>query len=178
MRRPAGRAAVIVFTRFAIARLRRRIAAMSLMGVRSLSLNRTEPKEFDLPDNAPLILGIDFVAVPTDDFDASCRFYGDVLGLPCIARYGQKPGAEFQAGNLTLAVIQNDAFGGTFSPNSMPIALRVADVAAAREQLIAAGVRFHTEPFDSGVCHQAIFSDPAGNPLSLHHRYAEPNPAT
>lgn len=130
-----------------------------------------------MPENAPLILGTDFVAVPTDDFDASCRFYGDVLGLPCIARYGQKPGAEFQAGNLTLSVMQNDAFGGTFSPNSMPIALRVADVAAARERLIAAGVRFHTEPFDSGVCHQAICSDPAGNPLSLHHRYAEPNPA-
>ena len=119
-----------------------------------------------MPDNdAPLILGTDFVAVPTDDFEASCRFYGDILGLPCIARYGQMPGAEFQAGNLTLAVMQNDAFGGTFSPNSVPIALRVADVAAARERLIAAGVRFHTEPFDSGVCHQAIFSDPAGNPL-------------
>jgi predicted enzyme related to lactoylglutathione lyase len=131
----------------------------------------------DTLDHAPLILGTDFVAVPTDDFDASCRFYGEVLGLPRIASYGQRPGAEFQAGNLTLAVMQNNAFGGTFSPNSMPIALRVADVAAARERLIAAGVSFHTEPFDSGVCHQAILSDPAGNPLSLHHRYAEPNPA-
>lgn len=130
-----------------------------------------------MPDNAPLIQGTDFVAVPTNDFEASCRFYGDVLGLPCIARYGRAPGAEFQAGNLTLAVMQNDAFGATFTPNSMPIALRVADVATARERLMAAGVTFHTEPFDSGVCHQAIFSDPAGNPLSLHHRYAEPNPA-
>jgi predicted enzyme related to lactoylglutathione lyase len=129
-----------------------------------------------MPASEPLILGTDFVAVPTDDFDASCHFYGEVLGLPCIARYGQRPGAEFQAGNVTLAVMQNDAFGARFSPNTMPIALRVADVAAARERLMAAGVPFHTEPFDSGVCHQAIFSDPAGNPLSLHHRYAEPNP--
>lgn len=131
----------------------------------------------DIPNPAPLILGTDFVAVPTDDFGESCRFYGEVLGLPCIARYGQRPGAEFQAGNLTLAVMQSDAFGAAFSANSMPIALRVADVAAARERLIAAGVNFHTELFDSGVCHQAIFSDPAGNPLSLHNRYAEPNPA-
>jgi hypothetical protein len=46
-----------------------------------------------------------------------------VHGLPCIARYGQKPGAEFRAGNLTLAVLQNEAFGATFSANSMPIAL-------------------------------------------------------
>ena len=58
------------------------------------------------------------VAVPTNDFDASCHFYGEVLGLPCIARYGQAAGAEFQAGNLTLAVMQNDVFGGTFTPNS------------------------------------------------------------
>jgi hypothetical protein len=27
---------------------------------------------------------------------------------------------------------------------------------------------------DSGVCHQAIFEDPDGNFLDLHHRYAPP----
>jgi len=126
--------------------------------------------------NEPLVTGVDFVAVPTDDFDASFRFYSEVLGLPCIARYGQVPGAEFQAGNLTLALMQNDAFGQEFSPNSMPIALGVADVAATRETLEAAGVEFRTETFDSGVCLQAIFVDPAGNPLDLHHRYAPPKP--
>ena len=124
----------------------------------------------------PLVEGVDFVAVPTNDFEASFRFYGEVLGLPCIARYGDMPGAEFQAGNLTLSLMQNDAFGQEFRPNSMPIALRVADVAAARERLMAAGVEFRTEPFDSGVCHQAIFVDPAGNVLDLHHRYAPLTP--
>lgn len=127
-------------------------------------------------DQPPLITGVDFVSVPTDDFEASVHFYGEVLGLPCTARYGERPGAEFQAGDLTLAVMQNDAFGQTFSPNSMPIALHVADVDAARAQLEAAGVTFVTETFDSGVCHQAIFTDPAGNPLDLHHRYAPPTP--
>ena len=86
------------------------------------------------------------------------------------------PGAEFQAGNLTLAVMQPEAFGQEFRPNCMPIALRVADVAAARAHLEAAGVTFVTDTFDSGVCHQAIFHDPAGNPLDLHHRYAPANP--
>ena len=38
--------------------------------------------------------------------------------------------------------------------------------------LEAQGVQFVTETFDSGVCHQAIFLDPAGNSLDLHHRYA------
>ena len=124
----------------------------------------------------PLVTGVDFVAIPTNDFDASFRFYSEVLGLRCIARYGRLPGAEFQAGNLTLAVMQNDAFGQAFSPNSMPIALHVGDVAAARAQLEAAGVQFRGETFDSGECHQAIFADPAGNPLDLHHRYAPPKP--
>lgn len=124
----------------------------------------------------PLVTGVDFVCVPTDDFEASVRFYGEVLGLACIDRYGQAPGAEFQAGNLTLAVMDPRAFGQEFSPNSMPIALQVADVAAARARLEAAGVEFKTDTFDSGVCHQAIFVDPAGNPLDLHHRYAPPKP--
>ena len=122
------------------------------------------------------ITGVDFVAVPADDFDKSVEFYGEVLGLPCIARYGKMPGAEFQAGNLTLAIMEPTAFGQQFRPNAMPIALQVDDVEQARAALVEAGVNFVTETFDSGVCHQAIFTDPAGNPLDLHHRYAPPKP--
>ncbi len=123
----------------------------------------------------PLVTGVDFVTVPTDAFEASIEFYGDVLGLPCIDRYGQMPGAEFQAGNLTLAVMAPTAFGQEFRPNCMPIALQVGDVDAARAHLEAKGVEF-LQQFDSGVCHQAVFLDPAGNPLILHHRYAPPKP--
>jgi catechol 2,3-dioxygenase-like lactoylglutathione lyase family enzyme len=49
--------------------------------------------------------GVDFVYVPTQSFDTAVAFYGDVLGLPCSARYGRTPGAEFETGTLTLAVI-------------------------------------------------------------------------
>ena len=42
----------------------------------------------------------------------------------------------------------------------------------AREQLEAAGVEFHGETLDTGVCHMAFFSDPDGNALMLHRRYA------
>ena len=31
-----------------------------------------------------------------------------------------------------------------------------------------------SDTIDSGVCHQAIFEDPDGNMLDLHHRYAPP----
>jgi hypothetical protein len=33
-------------------------------------------------------------------------------------------------------------------------------------------VSFLAETIDSGVCHMAIFSDPDGNVLMLHNRYA------
>jgi hypothetical protein len=49
----------------------------------------------------------------------------------------------------------------------MPIALQVSDVAVARERLKAKGVRFVRDTFDSGVCWQAIYLGPDGNPLSL-----------
>jgi predicted enzyme related to lactoylglutathione lyase len=64
------------------------------------------------------------------------------------------------------------AFGQEFQAHRLPVALQVEDVAAARESLESQGVQFVSETMDSGVCHQAIFVDPAGNSLSIHHRYA------
>jgi predicted enzyme related to lactoylglutathione lyase len=52
------------------------------------------------------------------------------------------------------------------------IALHVDDVAAARKELEEKGVEFFGETLDSGVCHMAFFTDPDGNDLMLHRRYA------
>jgi predicted enzyme related to lactoylglutathione lyase len=122
--------------------------------------------------NNTLVTGVDFVAVPAKDFDASYDFYANVLGLPFVKRWGEMPAAEFQAGNLTIAIMDPTAFGQQFKPHSMPLALQVDDVPAARERLEAKGVKFTSELIDSGVCHQALFLDPAGNVLDIHHRYA------
>ena len=119
-----------------------------------------------------LVTGVDFVTIPAKDIDESVRFYGTVLGLPFVKQCGDMPGHEFQAGNLTLAVMDPTAFGQEFRPHSLPIALQVDDVEAARANLEAQGVEFITDNMDSGVCHQAIFRDPAGNALGIHHRYA------
>ena len=118
------------------------------------------------------ITGVDFVSIPTNDLDASRRFYGDVLGLPFVKQWGDRPAVEFQAGNLTLAIIDPTAFGMEFSPHKVPLALQVDDVAATRKELQDQGVEFLGDIIDSGVCHQAIFLDPSGNQLDLHHRYA------
>lgn len=119
-----------------------------------------------------LVTGVDFVVVPARDFDASVEFYGTVLGLPCTSRYGQMPGAEFETGTVTLAVMATEAFGMGFSANRNPIALHVEDYDAARAELESRGVTFTSDTIDSGVCLMASFDDPAGNVLMIHHRYA------
>jgi predicted enzyme related to lactoylglutathione lyase len=115
---------------------------------------------------------VDYVRIPVDDIENAKHFYGEVLGLPFVKRWGEMPGVEYQAGNLTLAIVDPTAFGQEFRPHVVPLAFQVDDVPAAREQLEAKGVRFVSELIDSGVCHQAVFLDPAGNALDLHHRYA------
>lgn len=120
----------------------------------------------------PLITGTDFVTVATKDFDRAVEFYGTVLGLPESTRWGQMPAAEFETGNLTLAVMESEAFGVEFRANNHPIELRVDDVEVARAELESRGVAFKADTLDSGVCHQAFFEDPDGNALALHHRYA------
>jgi catechol 2,3-dioxygenase-like lactoylglutathione lyase family enzyme len=122
----------------------------------------------------PLVSGTDFITVATRDYDAAARFYGEVLGLPLGKRWGNMPAGEFETGNLTIAVMQSDAFGMEFRPNNHPIALHVDDVAAARAELESRGVRFRGDILDSGVCHQAFFADPDGNMIAIHHRYAPP----
>jgi predicted enzyme related to lactoylglutathione lyase len=119
-----------------------------------------------------IVTGVDFAVVWVKGFDAAVEFYGTTLGLPEGQRYGQMPGVEFETGNLTLAIMEAKAFGQEFEPSKHPIALQVQDIAAVREQLEGEGVTFHTDTFDSGVCHQAVFSDPDGNMLILHQRYA------
>jgi class 3 adenylate cyclase len=52
------------------------------------------------------------------------------------------------------------------------VALHVDDMEAARAELEGRGVEFAGDTFDTGVCHMAFFSDPDGNALMLHHRYA------
>jgi predicted enzyme related to lactoylglutathione lyase len=122
------------------------------------------------------ISGVDFITVPTKDYEQACEFYGSVLGLRRSKQWGSMPAAEFETGTLTIAVMQSDAFGIEFARHSHPIALHVDDVEQARAELEAQGIAFHADTMDSGVCHMAHFSDPDGNALMFHHRYA-PEPA-
>jgi predicted enzyme related to lactoylglutathione lyase len=123
-----------------------------------------------------IVTGVDFVSIPTADFDRALGFYGDVLGLERSSvwqRPGHDPvGAEFETGTVTLAVMPSERLGIAFQPNKVPVALHVEDVEASRAELSSRGVEFVGDTIDSGVCHMANFEDPDGNALMLHHRYA------
>jgi catechol 2,3-dioxygenase-like lactoylglutathione lyase family enzyme len=111
---------------------------------------------------------VDFVSVPVRDVERARRFYGDVLGLPA----GGPAADEFEAANVTLALWAPEADGERFSPNEAGVALRVADVGAARGELEAQGVEFIGDTLDTGVCRMAFLRDSEGNVLILHRRYA------
>ncbi|MFZ0044145.1 MAG: VOC family protein [Solirubrobacteraceae bacterium] len=119
-----------------------------------------------------LITGVDFVTVPTRDFDAAVAFYGETLGLPRSAYRPDRNFAEFETGNLTLSVIAAERMGLEFHPSKNPVALHVEDMDTARSRLQDAGVSFQGDTFDTGVCYMSFFADPDGNALMLHHRYA------
>lgn len=128
-----------------------------------------------MSDFAMRVERADFVSVPVTDLDRSTRFYRDTLGLTQVPSPGLWP--EFSLGNVSLYLVNPANMGRPFTgPHSAAIALRVPDVAAARAELEARGVEFQGD-FDTGVCNMAFFTDPDGNALMLHRRYAPPHPA-
>lgn len=109
----------------------------------------------------------DYVSVAVSDLERATALYGETLG---IRRNPHAPESnpEFETGNLTISLREN----GDVTPSTTYVALRVPDVAEARSRLAEAGVEFNGDVFDTGVCHVAFFTDPDGNPLALHRRYA------
>lgn len=115
-----------------------------------------------------MITKLDFVGVPSQDAERSRAFYVDTLGL----RPDENARFDFWAGETCFGIWEPERQGMEFAPQrNAPPALHVDDVAAARAELEAKGVEFLGDTFDTGVCHMALFRDPDGNDLMLHHRY-------
>ena len=116
-----------------------------------------------------MIRKLDFIGIPSRDAERARSFYVDTLGL----RPDDHGRFEVWVGETCFSIWEPERLGMPFAPqkNAHP-ALHVDDVAAAREELEAKGVEFQGETFDTGVCHMALFTDPDGNDLILHHRHA------
>jgi catechol 2,3-dioxygenase-like lactoylglutathione lyase family enzyme len=116
-----------------------------------------------------MINKLDFIGVPSTDAERSRVFYVETLGL----RPDERARFEFWAGETCFGIWEPEKLGREFAPqkNAHP-AFHVEDMAAARTELEEKGVEFIGETFDTGVCHMAFFTDPDGNDLMLHQRYA------
>jgi len=116
-----------------------------------------------------MISKLDFIGIPSTDPERSRAFYVETLGL----RPDENARYEFWVGDTCFAIWEPARAGMEFAPQKNGhIALRVEDVEAARRELEAKGVQFKGPTMDTGVCHMAIFTDPDGNDLMLHNRYA------
>ena len=115
---------------------------------------------------------VDYIRVPVTDIDAANQFYGEVLGLKRNPNSPADDWVEYEAGNVTLAVMTPHTHDYAFTAlPAATIALRVPDLETAREELVAAGYE-PAEMWDSGACKGVGISDPAGNRILLHRRYA------
>ncbi len=116
-----------------------------------------------------MITRLDFVGVPSQDAERSKQFYGDTLGL----RQDHNAPYDFWVGETCLGIWEPEKFGMPFAAQkNAHLALHVDDVRTARTELEAKGVTFAGDVLDTGVCHMTFFTDPDGNDLMLHHRYA------
>lgn len=116
-----------------------------------------------------MVTKLDFVAIPSQDSERALNFYVDTLGL----RPDERSRFEVWLGDTCFGIWEPERLGMPFTPQkNAHLALHVDDVAAARAELEAKGVVFAGEIMDTGVCHMALFTDPDGNDLMLHHRYA------
>jgi DNA-binding CsgD family transcriptional regulator/catechol 2,3-dioxygenase-like lactoylglutathione lyase family enzyme len=106
------------------------------------------------------------IARSVGDIQASETWYREVLGLPHLYTFG--PLAFFDCGGTRLMLSQE---GGATKESILY--LRVADIAAAHQQLAARGVKFTHAPH---MIHRhangteewmAFFEDPDGRPLAL-----------
>ena len=109
------------------------------------------------------------------DLDAAVTFYGDVLGLPMIARFDQTGFAFFDLGNGLRLLLSATASGAT-------LYFYVKNLEAAYAALARRGVSFLQKPAmihrdeagqfgkKGGQEWMAFFRDPSGNTLALVSR--------
>jgi catechol 2,3-dioxygenase-like lactoylglutathione lyase family enzyme len=112
---------------------------------------------------------LDFVGVPSRDAKRLRQFYVEALGL----RPDEHSEVEFWVGDTCFAVWEPARFGLEFEPQrNAAFALQVDDVEEARKELEAKGIEFMGDTLETPVCRMALFRDPDGNDVMLHHRFA------
>jgi predicted enzyme related to lactoylglutathione lyase len=114
------------------------------------------------------IRGTDFVMFQVSDLAKAAAFYRETLGLQQDMYNEEYQWAEFNCGNVTLAL-----HGGVKPPEKLAggrVAFAVEDVHAAYAELKSKNARVAGEPVDYGVCCAMEVLDPDGNTVIIHRR--------
>lgn len=98
--------------------------------------------------------GLHHVSIQTQDWEASIRFYQDVLGMDVVAKFGspERPILLLDIGDGSHVELLAPKAGQADGKNSLPgspivhLALAVADTRAAVEHVRRAGFLVTTEP--------------------------------
>lgn len=114
------------------------------------------------------IRGTDFVLYQVSELARAVKFYRDVLGLKQEMLSEEYQWAEFNCGNLTLA-LKGGAKPAEIAAGAR-LALAVDDIPAAHEELKAKGVRILLPPQEHGSCRHLEVADPDGHIVILHRR--------
>ncbi len=115
------------------------------------------------------VRGVDFVGVAVPDMAKAQAFYRDTLGLTPSSE--GEAWAEYDAGNVTVSLYRDEsAVAGDPSQRNATLALAVADIAGAVEELRRSGAKVLQEVEEYPPCYMAVVSDPFGNSVMLHQR--------
>lgn len=110
--------------------------------------------------------------VPTQNLDASLRFYRDILGFRIQSE--REDLAVFEEG-VGLVATSEAIAPDDLRLNAVMVTLFVDDVRAAFGQLVARGVPFLIPPTDIETGCIAAFRDPDGNVLQMLQTTGSPN---
>lgn len=114
------------------------------------------------------IRAVDFVLYHVSDIAAAVQFYRDVLGLTPAIYSEPDNWAEFDCGNVTLALKGGETV--VESGTGARVTLAVADLDAAATELATKQVSLLKPLTDYGVCRAIELLDPDGNVIVLHQR--------
>ena len=114
------------------------------------------------------ITGVDFIAVQTADYERAKAFYGGVLGLRKLYRFGDLTFFDCAGVRLLLEKVKDPA---ELVPQGC-IYFRCADIALAVAELEKRGLAFTGKPhliarMDDHDLWMAFFKDPDGHTLAL-----------
>lgn len=115
------------------------------------------------------LLATHHVALFTRNFAAMEKFYSETLGFPITRRWDDVTIIFINVGSTTIELIGRDTAP---APDSEPgafnhLALHVANVDEAYQELLAKGIKIKAEPKNFKDVRICFFFDPDGNTLEL-----------